>query len=221
MSESPLRAIPTTFTRRDGQTVHLKSRLEAFVAWLLDKLELEWQYEPESFMLPNGVNYLPDFWLPAARVWVETRGYDTAKGRKQLEGFAQLLCAARHGESYLVLEPERVSWQGPTGVLLQEVNWATRLWLHLRGEHLADEPAAQPHTPRSHTLSPEEVEAFAWIKDELETWRCLPRHMVLEYGRRAGHEIFTLESAAATMNIGRVDDAGEEMWLVPEEGWNG
>lgn len=38
-----------------------RSRLEARWAVFFDALGLHWEYEPESFELPNGQRYLPDF----------------------------------------------------------------------------------------------------------------------------------------------------------------
>lgn len=87
MTDEPTpQAIPTEY-----RGVAMKSRLEASVAWLLDQLHMEWQYEPQSFLLPNGVNYWPDFYVPSHDLWVEARGYDTPKGRKQLLGFVDHL----------------------------------------------------------------------------------------------------------------------------------
>lgn len=44
-----------------------RSRLEARWAVFFDALELEWEYEPEGFVVGDGINYLPDFrvtWNP-------------------------------------------------------------------------------------------------------------------------------------------------------------
>lgn len=47
-----------------------RSRLEARWAVFFDALGIEWEYEPEGFVLPNGMKYLPDFRL---KCWA-TRG---------------------------------------------------------------------------------------------------------------------------------------------------
>jgi hypothetical protein len=49
-----------------------RSRLEARWAVFFDALGLRWEYEPEGFELPSG-RYLPDFYLPDHRVWVEVK----------------------------------------------------------------------------------------------------------------------------------------------------
>lgn len=79
-------AIPTTY-----RGVEFKSRFEAQAALLFDLLDWEWEYEPQSFMLPNGVPYTPDFLVPGQNLFVECRGYDSPKGRLQIAGFAGLV----------------------------------------------------------------------------------------------------------------------------------
>lgn len=49
-----------------------RSRLEARWAVFFDNLGVKWQYEPEGFDL-DGLYYLPDFWLPRERVWLEIK----------------------------------------------------------------------------------------------------------------------------------------------------
>ena len=51
-----------------------RSRLEARWAVFFDALELKWEYEPEGFDLGDGVYYLPDFYLPEMKVWIEIKG---------------------------------------------------------------------------------------------------------------------------------------------------
>lgn len=139
MSDVP-QAIPTTYTCRDGSTVHLKSRLEGFVAWLLDQLGLTWQYEPESFMLADGTNYIPDFWLPGPRAWIEVRGYDTPKGRRQIMGFSEHLAGGAPwcsydesrrksvSQAYLVLTQNAVLWKSHVHNMLHGGDWAEISW---------------------------------------------------------------------------------------------
>lgn len=52
-----------------------RSRTEARWAVLFDALGIKWEYEREGFELPSGW-YLPDFWLPEFRTWVEVKGDD-------------------------------------------------------------------------------------------------------------------------------------------------
>lgn len=50
-----------------------RSRLEARWAVFFDALGVTWEYEPEGFHTSAG-NYLPDFYLPAQKTWVEVKG---------------------------------------------------------------------------------------------------------------------------------------------------
>lgn len=50
-----------------------RSRLEARWAVFFDALGIPWEYEKEGFDL-DGLRYLPDFWLPQQRCWVEIKG---------------------------------------------------------------------------------------------------------------------------------------------------
>lgn len=76
-------SIPTVY-----KNTSFRSRLEADFAFLLDGLNISWSYEPRSFLLDDGTHYWPDFWLPTLRLWVECRGYDSEKGQRQINGFA-------------------------------------------------------------------------------------------------------------------------------------
>ena len=49
-----------------------RSRLEARWAVFFDALGVRYEYEKEGFNL-DGINYLPDFWLPDYKEWVEIK----------------------------------------------------------------------------------------------------------------------------------------------------
>jgi hypothetical protein len=73
-----IRAIETRY-----KGYKFRSRLEARWAVFFDACGLEWEYEKEGFDFhghecelvgdPLG-RYLPDFWLPALRAWLEVKG---------------------------------------------------------------------------------------------------------------------------------------------------
>lgn len=50
-----------------------RSRLEARWAVFFDLLEIEYEYEPEGFVLDDGSKYLPDFYLSQHGVYVEIK----------------------------------------------------------------------------------------------------------------------------------------------------
>lgn len=69
-----IRAIETVYAGH-----RFRSRLEARWAVFFDELGIEWQYEPEGYERDwndGPIRYLPDFYLPATRTWVEVKGSD-------------------------------------------------------------------------------------------------------------------------------------------------
>lgn len=68
MADTPIRALPSYW-----RGIVFRSRTEARWAAFFDALGLEWVYEPEGYELQDGTWYLPDFWLPQLRLWVEVK----------------------------------------------------------------------------------------------------------------------------------------------------
>lgn len=87
---------------------HFRSRLEARWAVLFDALGIEWEYEPEGFDLGDLGYYLPDFYLPQTRHYVEVKrngGFDNlAIGKcvalSMLLKCRVLLCEGTPGDRY-------------------------------------------------------------------------------------------------------------------------
>lgn len=52
---------------------NFRSRLEARWAVFFDALGVKWEYEKEGYDLGEAGWYLPDFWLPDLRCWVEIK----------------------------------------------------------------------------------------------------------------------------------------------------
>lgn len=50
-----------------------RSRLEARWAVFFNTLRIPWQYEPQGFQIAEEA-YLPDFYLPQSKTWVEVKG---------------------------------------------------------------------------------------------------------------------------------------------------
>lgn len=50
-----------------------RSRLEARWAVFFDTVGLPFDYEKEGFVLDDGTKYLPDFWLPSLKLWIEIK----------------------------------------------------------------------------------------------------------------------------------------------------
>ncbi len=75
-----------------------RSRFEARWAVFFDHLGIKWEYEIEGFDLGNGVRYLPDFWLPDMKYWIEIKPeYPTADEKIK----AEKLCLQTHNPVYI------------------------------------------------------------------------------------------------------------------------
>lgn len=69
MASTPtIRAIETRYAG-----CRFRSRLEARWAVFFDHLGIEWEYEPQGFIV-NGQPYLPDFLLTSCATWIEVKG---------------------------------------------------------------------------------------------------------------------------------------------------
>jgi hypothetical protein len=77
---SEIKAIPTEY-----KGYLFRSRLEARWAVFLDAMGIEWEYEPEGFILSDGSYYLPDFYLTRFHCYFEVKRKsikDTEEGNK-------------------------------------------------------------------------------------------------------------------------------------------
>jgi hypothetical protein len=74
-----------------------RSRLEARWARFFDLMEVPWDYEPWAFNLADGRGYIPDFWLPQHRVFVEVKPIGGSTDKAQ--GLAE-----RYGHSVWIAE---------------------------------------------------------------------------------------------------------------------
>jgi hypothetical protein len=74
-----------------------RSRLEARWAIFFDMMGIEYEYEKEGYNL-DGVWYLPDFWLPQYKYWIEIKG---EMPTKEEEMRAELLAAHTNNKVYI------------------------------------------------------------------------------------------------------------------------
>jgi len=83
-----IKAIQTSY-----KGYRFRSRLEARWAVFFDTLGIEWEYEKEGFELGDEGRYLPDFWLPGKKVWVEIKPDNVDISPTELKVF----CAGKVG----------------------------------------------------------------------------------------------------------------------------
>lgn len=65
--------------------VEFLSTLEADWAATLDHYGIEWDYEPWMIRLPSGTSYVPDFWLPSLKTFIEVKGAHMQRHEKPQE----------------------------------------------------------------------------------------------------------------------------------------
>lgn len=94
-----------------------RSRLEARWAVFFDHLGIEWEYEPQGYVLSDGSTYLPDFWLPkfdrGMYVEVKPNGGDFSKAMQFARELKVKLWMAegRPGENFAQVYD--ASWGNP------------------------------------------------------------------------------------------------------------
>lgn len=81
---SEIKAIETRY-----KGYRFRSRLEARWAVFFQTMRIKWEYEPQGFELPCGTRYLPDFFLPEFKLYVEVKGSEESarEAIKTLETF--------------------------------------------------------------------------------------------------------------------------------------
>lgn len=117
---STIKAIETRYAG-----CRFRSRLEARWAVFLDQLNIGWEYEPEGFETPAG-RYLPDFYLPGSKRWIEVKGGSfTKRDRERGAHFAE--ARWQLGEGYRVLQGDipRSAIEGPDSrACIQVIGWS-------------------------------------------------------------------------------------------------
>lgn len=85
--QTGIAALPTIY-----RGTQFRSLLEASWAATLDSLNIAWEYEPETFDLPSGARYLPDFHLTEIGTWLEVKGPGIPRIEKAYELGKMLAC---------------------------------------------------------------------------------------------------------------------------------
>lgn len=105
-------------TRYNGR--HFRSRTEARWAVLFDEIGIKYEYEAEGYKLDDGTYYLPDFWLPTYRAFVEVKGnHPTKKEWSKLTGLMSSNGPAKVGV-FLVGQPSIQQMHNPSGICVMD-----------------------------------------------------------------------------------------------------
>jgi predicted nuclease of restriction endonuclease-like RecB superfamily len=73
----------------DGTWVSMRSNWEIAYARYLDEHNINYKYEPKTFILSNGRAYTPDFLLISSNEWVEIKGWYRPEHKEKLKMFLQ------------------------------------------------------------------------------------------------------------------------------------
>jgi hypothetical protein len=85
-----------------------RSRLEARWTVFFNALGIKWEYEPQGFLVGHDERpYLPDFYLPRGKLWVEVKGSEDTLD-------IDLLVAAAVAHSGLPLDPSGTPHPDPS-----------------------------------------------------------------------------------------------------------
>ena len=126
----PIKAIETWYAG-----CRFRSRLEARWAVFFDRLGVQWQYEPQSYLVDGG-GYLPDFWLPDQELWVEVKGdlrnLSAAQARRLVIAASGAGLPIRPGgELACSVAGRDVLWLGRRRILLlDQIPEPGQAWLH-------------------------------------------------------------------------------------------
>ena len=93
MNTPTLKAIETVYNG-----YRFRSRLEARWAVFFDALGCKYEYEKEGYDLGEAGLYLPDFWLPEQKYWIEIKG---AKPTDHEQELAVALAIASGHRAYI------------------------------------------------------------------------------------------------------------------------
>jgi len=85
-------------TEYDGE--EFRTKMEKRTALCLNRLNIDWSYEPKRFYFEDGMSYLPDFKLDKIEMWLEVKGNMIAEDKEKIEKFV------KSDKKLLVLEPE-------------------------------------------------------------------------------------------------------------------
>lgn len=93
-----------------------RSRLEARWALFFDEMGIKYEYEPEGFVLGDSTCYLPDFYLPECKTYVEVKGSGAiditiidgritfANGRESASKYAKFADAIDCNSNYMIVQ---------------------------------------------------------------------------------------------------------------------
>lgn len=111
-----------------------RSRLEARWAIFFDACNVRWEYEPEGFVLDNGLFYLPDFLLhdvdgrAGGDLYVEVKGKMTEEDAKKIYSFSGFGVDEKTGGIKIPTHPVLVVAGIPDGDDIADIDYFCSDW---------------------------------------------------------------------------------------------
>jgi hypothetical protein len=121
MTDTVIRPIETRYRGH-----RFRSRLEARWAVFFDAAGIEWRYEAEGFNV-NGTYYLPDFWLPRLRTFIEVKP-DDATAKDVAEVLTRLIAATDNYADVIVGAPDDGSHPKMIGAATKQAPSKPAFW---------------------------------------------------------------------------------------------
>ena len=90
--KNPEKEFPKQVKKFYGQNESKRSQYEVRMADLLDRLKIKYQYEPYIFTLSDKSGYLPDFYLPRSKIFLEVKGLKYSEGMIKFKRFCLEYC---------------------------------------------------------------------------------------------------------------------------------
>ena len=97
-----------------------RSKLEATTAKLFDEYNIKFIYEPDVIEFRDGTKYMPDFYLPEQKIWVECKGLMNDKDEHKITMLAN---ESKEKEVIIITSDGHFSLVQAEGDTLDEVLW--------------------------------------------------------------------------------------------------
>lgn len=83
----PLKRRRTETLKITYQGTTYRSSWEVYTAKLLFYSNIEFSFEPKRFFFSNKLSYLPDFYIPSMKAFIEVKGYLSDKDKAKISMF--------------------------------------------------------------------------------------------------------------------------------------
>lgn len=101
--------------------INFRSTWECYIAKLLLYAGMDFQYEPRRFYLTDKLSYLPDFYIPELKAYIEVKGWLRDKDKVRISLFKTRIT----GRLIYLGKDELEEVFGDTGAKISKLNFDT------------------------------------------------------------------------------------------------